>query len=208
MRAEQRTAGPQLGSEQLDPLGLGETRVVLMDTRPGQQLGDDLFVHLRVLPHIQALQMESECLDGVSQCGQPVVGEQTVAAGPQRDVDRIKVVQYRLRGRVGRCIQIQAVRRQFAERGDRRCRQARPNPMQRTAIRLIRMRRGIGITGLGQCGHLRGHSHQPRRLRQRLLQLHQLAQIPNERHRRCLRRRLTYDIGCHIRIPVTIATDP
>ena len=91
--ADQRPPGGQFGRQQLDPLRLGQRRVVGVHPGPRQQLGDDLLVHIGVLPHVQAGQMKTEDAHGFPQPRQPVVGQHRAAVGAQRRVDDVEVGQ-------------------------------------------------------------------------------------------------------------------
>ena len=57
---DERPAGAEFGDQQRDPVRFGQRRVVGLHTGPGQQLGDHLLVHVGVLPHVQAGQVETE----------------------------------------------------------------------------------------------------------------------------------------------------
>ena len=54
---------------------LGQRPVVGVHPRPRQQLGDDLFVDLGVLPHVKTGQVKTEDAHRFSQPGEPVVGQ-------------------------------------------------------------------------------------------------------------------------------------
>ena len=88
---DQRSAGSQFGGQQLDTFRLGQRPVIGMHARPGQQLGDDLLVHIGVLPQIETGQMKPKDVHGFPQPGQPVVSEHPAAVGAQRPIDDIEV---------------------------------------------------------------------------------------------------------------------
>ena len=79
----ERPAGGQFGDQQLNAFRLGQRPVVGMHARPGQQFGDDLLVHVGVLPQIEAGQMKPKDVHGFPQPGQPVSGEHPAAVGAQ-----------------------------------------------------------------------------------------------------------------------------
>ena len=60
--ADQWPPGGQLRYQHLHPLRFGQRRIVRMHPGPGQQFGDHLLVHLGILPHVQAAQVEPEGL--------------------------------------------------------------------------------------------------------------------------------------------------
>lgn len=65
-----------------------------MHPGPGEQLGDDRFVHLRVLPHVEAREMEPEHVHRFAEAGEAVVGDRAVATAPQGLVDHIELVEH------------------------------------------------------------------------------------------------------------------
>ena len=63
-RSDQRPAGAEFGDQQFDTVRFIKRCIVGVNARPRQQFGDDLFVNIGVLPHVEAGQMKAECAQG------------------------------------------------------------------------------------------------------------------------------------------------
>ena len=107
--ADQGSAGAEFGHQQFDAVGLGQRPIVRMHAGPRQQLGDDLLVHVGVLPHVQTGQVKTEDVHGFPQPGQPVVGQYRAAVGAQRRVDDVEVGQQLRRSPVALEAEVQLV---------------------------------------------------------------------------------------------------
>ena len=108
-----------------------------MHARPREQLGDDLLVHVGVLPHVQAGQVKPEDVHGFPQPGQPVVGEHRAAVRAQRRVDDVEVREQLGRRGVAVEAEVELVFGLSGPGFGRGRRQARVDDPQRAPVRLV-----------------------------------------------------------------------
>ena len=90
--AEQRPGIGQLATEQRDTRLLVQAQIIRLDPGNLQQLGDDAFMHRRILPQVERGEVEAERLDRADQPPErTTAGQRPVAlrGQPPRDCDQI-----------------------------------------------------------------------------------------------------------------------
>ena len=196
----------EFGDQQLDPVRLGQRRVVGMHARPRQQLGDHLLVHVGVLPHVEAGQVKPEDAHRFPQPGQPIVGQHRAAVGAQRRVDDIEVGQQLGRRHVALEAEVEFVFGLTVEDlGRGRGKPAVDHP-QRAPVRLV----GAGglVARIGQRGQLVADLHQPRRHRQFLLERGDFDEVVRQRGVRGAAGGQPDHVGGDVGVAVTVTADP
>ena len=108
-RRDQRPRGRELGEQQLDALGFRHLRVVAAGGG-AEQLGQGALVHLRILPQVDAREVEAEHFHRAPQGAQSPARDQRRAVGEQGTIEHVEIgaqlgglrVGLRLRHRVAR----------------------------------------------------------------------------------------------------------
>lgn len=106
----------ELAQQQLHLGVLVQRRVVPAHAGQREQLGEHLLVRLRVLPHVERLQVEPERAQRPPQIPEAGRAQQPDPAGGQRGVDDVQVGQHLLRA--GRFVVVQTERGDTADGDD------------------------------------------------------------------------------------------
>ena len=204
----QRPRVVEHAQQQLAPRRLGERRVVGLDARHLEQLGDDGLVLVRALAQVDGREVEAEHLHRAHQRRQARPHQRLGVMRDQRGLDRAQVGE-----QLGRCGIRRARRDRVAQRlgaGEnvQRRRQARVDADQGAPVRLVLAVRTGVAGGIGERLHLRRDRLQRRRIGELGAELVDLRQVVAQHglalaHERGLQRRRADE-----RVAVAIAADP
>ena len=206
----ERTACLELRRQHRHPVLLGQRQVVGCDACPCQQLGDDLFVHVGVLPHVETGQIESERPDALTQAQETVVGDGVVVVLAERFVDDVELGEKFGGVGIGRLavdeVEILLLQHVRAEQRLRRRDESRTNVLECQPEWLVGCR--IVCVDTRELDEPPAGLDQPRRHAQLLTEQTEFGQVVSDRGARREGRRQRDHIAGHIRVAVTVAADP
>ncbi|KWT90182.1 hypothetical protein APY03_3276 [Variovorax sp. WDL1] len=204
----QRACVVQQAQEQCLLGFLGQRRVIGLDARGGQQLGDHGLMLVGALAQVHRGEMEAEHLDCADQRPEALAHQGRAVLVEERFLDGAQVCQEFLgmgigvlrRDRMARCL----TAAEFAQRR----RQARVDAGERPAVGFVLAVLAVVGRALCQRLHLHRHVHQRRRQRQLAAKVVHLGQVVAQRQLGLAAHGVLEALGRHVGIAVAVAADP
>ena len=147
IREEQRAIGLQLLDQQRNLLFLSQRAVLIDNPRFSENLREHVLKGLRVLAHVQRIQVEAERRYGGAQAREAVVGDDVIVELAQRTVNDVEVTLELLRGGIRAC-------RRLPLHHLERLLHAVPDAVDGAAVRFVDAGLVVVICGVGKHAEL------------------------------------------------------
>ena len=204
----QRAGAGQLGQEHPAAVVFAERGVRVRHSGAGEQLGDRLLVHRRVLAQVEPAQVEPEQLDVAAHRFDERGRHRRRAVAGERGGHHVEVA-HQVGRRVVRVALVAEDRRgHTADRQPRRRREAPLHAAQRAPVGLVRPERRVVARRVGEVDQRDRRVHQPGRHRQLDGQRSEGVEVVGEGDRRLPVEGVPDHVGGDERVAVTVAADP